>query len=196
MIQKKKGFNASTNASGFFKSNGQNKMIQDVTCTQPENVDFYDITEDPTNQGNTKGSYVLYACNNQKMQSLSFTNKILYIYHCNFDGCSSTGSGGGIYLKNVNKDIKNFKVKNIIIQSCTFINCNAQNGGAIYYEINNDVSPLNIIKCDFINNQATTEAGAISFNGCDCICEECTFKDNYAANYFILSSKKTLKHRW
>ncbi|WP_405272640.1 hypothetical protein [Methanobrevibacter sp.] len=98
------------------------------------------------------------------------------IINCTFEGCSATDNGGAIRITGSSAIIENCTFKgcrasygggvqsqgqtNLRIIGSTFVNGNAKYGGAIH--INGNTKQMTIDGCNFINNVASEDGGAIS----------------------------------
>ena len=98
------------------------------------------------------------------------------IINCTFEGCSATDNGGAIRITGSSAIIENCTFKgcrasygggvqsqgqtNLKIIGSTFVNGNAKYGGAIH--INGNTKQMTIDGCNFINNVASEDGGAIS----------------------------------
>lgn len=98
------------------------------------------------------------------------------IINCTFEGCSATNNGGAIRITGSSAIIENCTFKgcrasygggvqsqgqtNLRIIGSTFVNGNAKYGGAIH--INGNTKQMTIDGCNFINNVASEDGGAIS----------------------------------
>lgn len=66
-----------------------------------------------------------------------------------------------------------------LISDCSFDNCNAKVGGAIFLEANNS----NVTNCKFNKNEVGEEGGAIMLSGDNCLIDNCTFNENRASDF-------------
>ncbi|WP_458404997.1 Ig-like domain repeat protein, partial [Methanobrevibacter sp.] len=90
------------------------------------------------------------------------------IVNSNFKNYKSTGKAGSIYFYHVSTNSK--------IQNCTFIDGQANIGGALYTTENS----IQVIDSKFINNTAETQGGAIYWNGASGKILNSEFKYNVA----------------
>ena len=129
--------------------------------------------------GNLNSLFVNLTINNCIFDNLSVNGNggaICYNYgsgkiiinNTKFYNLTSKTNGGAIYIKE-SADLANLK-----ITASKFRDNIANNGGALYLEINN----ITIGNCDFANNSANGTAGAISFLNSNALIENCTITNS------------------
>ena len=89
-----------------------------------------------------------------------------------------TIDGNGVTI-NGNNQARAFNINatNVILKNINFINCKADNGGAILWDGVNGI----LSECTFTGNTAIVYGGAILWNGVNGTVIECTFTDNTVA---------------
>lgn len=85
--------------------------------------------------------------NTSNAVALNFTGYAMDLKNCSFDHCMA----GGIF---------NDASKGMLLESCTFTNCNAEHGGALYSK---SLSPSKVISCHFHSCTASYLGSCIYF---------------------------------
>lgn len=114
----------------------------------------------------------------QTFSSRIFSNSVVCIIRCRFISLKSQSKGGAIaiFLKNM------FGIMNFIDQ-CSFISCKANNGGAIYFNIEKNFT-TEIQNSIFMQNSASSSSGGSIYVTSNLKCnfqiKNCSFDKNTA----------------
>jgi len=132
------------------------------------NITFRDGVGDGCNGG---------ALNGKDKNNAAWTSTSTIISNCVFESCSSTGTGGAVWLQGGSP----------VIMDCVFSNCQAAASGAM--SLSSCTSTVAFVRCTFDSNAATNgNAGAVTFghNGTETVTfgarlVDCVFTNNSAS---------------
>ena len=165
----------STNTALYNKvSQGFSSTCKNVVCPEPPSKDYIEITKSQVYEADNR----YYGCN-LRLERVDSNLSIIYLYSCTFNHINSnTLNGGAIYIFNKGSGMPS---GNSTIDSCSFNDCQALNGGALFIETQQSVRFYNIKDCTFTNNQAQEGGGAIYFKAAFSNIDGCTFLNNKAS---------------
>ncbi len=103
---------------------------------------------------------------------LCTTSPCSYVIDCTFENCSLPGMGGALDVLSADG------VSPVHIESCSFVGCTAENGGALFAY----AGPITVTGCLFENNEATLDGGALGHWIKSLEIQDCIFRNNRCGN--------------
>ena len=123
----------------------------------------------------------IYGCNLNSVKHINSKECQIIIYRCTFQLVLDSNDGGAIYIYLSNDN--NIQEKYNIIEKCKFLQCSANNGGAIYISSLLSSFRFDVYDNIFENNQATQNGGAIYFNSVHGSINYCHFINNVCPHH-------------
>ena len=154
-------------------------LMKNSQCEEPS-FDHVDVSQGLNDAYEDK---VIYSCQGSFDKTLLTRRSRLLIYSSQFKNIQTTDSGAAIRyffeikgIQNINENL----LKETIIKDCTFQDCNAREGGAIYAKIDQVYVIFEISDSKFLHNSATKTGGAIHIIGNNITIDRCQFTNNKA----------------
>ena len=154
----------------FSTCDGSSRCSYESDTVSIESTEFRDFSSETAEQqgGAVYLQYCVFTCKNT-----AFVN------------CSCQTQGGAIYYYNQGKNGKSSE-----IDGCTFSYCSAPEGGAAYlYQSKHETHEVK--NCLFQHNEASTQGGALYFDGQSATIQNCTFNNNSSPNGAAVSLRNT-----